>query len=115
LDHDVRDILRCDDLSEEDIAGRQESNRFAVPALAFSRMNSPCVLKIGSSILTINAVLQKSDRAKIVASNLISDALPFGWLWYGEPNAVSSAIDYVKVSRAVTSRAGQHWIPDSIQ
>jgi hypothetical protein len=25
----VRDILRCDDLSGEDIAGRQESNRFA--------------------------------------------------------------------------------------
>jgi hypothetical protein len=29
LDHNVRDILRCDDLSGEDIAGRQESNRFA--------------------------------------------------------------------------------------
>jgi len=25
----VRDILRCDDLSGEDIAERQESNRFA--------------------------------------------------------------------------------------
>jgi len=28
--------------------------------------------------------------------NLISDALPFGRLWYGEPNAVSNAIDYAK-------------------
>jgi len=28
--------------------------------------------------------------------NLISDALPFGALWYGEPNAVSNAIDYAK-------------------
>jgi hypothetical protein len=28
--------------------------------------------------------------------DLISDALPFGRLWYGEPDAVSNAIDYVK-------------------
>ena len=28
--------------------------------------------------------------------DLISDALPFGGLWYGEPNAVASAIDYAK-------------------
>ena len=27
--------------------------------------------------------------------NLISDALPFGQ-WYGEPNAVSNAVDYAK-------------------
>jgi hypothetical protein len=27
LDHNVRDILRCDDLSGKDIAARQESNR----------------------------------------------------------------------------------------
>jgi hypothetical protein len=27
---------------------------------------------------------------------LISDALPFGRLWYGEPNAVSNAVDYAK-------------------
>jgi hypothetical protein len=28
--------------------------------------------------------------------DLISDALPFGQLWYGEPNAVSNAIGYAK-------------------
>jgi hypothetical protein len=28
--------------------------------------------------------------------NLISDALPFGRLWYGEPNAVANAISYAK-------------------
>jgi hypothetical protein len=28
--------------------------------------------------------------------DLISDALPFGRLWYGEPNGVSNAIDYAK-------------------
>ena len=29
-------------------------------------------------------------------ADLISDALPFGRLWYGEPNATSNAIDYAK-------------------
>jgi hypothetical protein len=28
--------------------------------------------------------------------NLISEALPFGRLWYGEPNAVSNAVGYAK-------------------
>jgi len=28
--------------------------------------------------------------------DLISDALPFGRLWYGEPNAASNAVDYAK-------------------
>jgi hypothetical protein len=28
--------------------------------------------------------------------DLISDALPFGRLWYGEPSAISNAIDYAK-------------------
>ena len=28
--------------------------------------------------------------------DLISDALPFGRLWYGEPNAVSNAIGYAE-------------------
>jgi hypothetical protein len=29
-------------------------------------------------------------------SDLISDALPFGRLWYGEPDAISNAIGYAK-------------------
>jgi hypothetical protein len=28
--------------------------------------------------------------------DLISDVLPFGRLWYGEPNPASNAVDYVK-------------------
>jgi len=28
--------------------------------------------------------------------DLLSDALPFGRLWYGEPNAVSNAVGYAK-------------------
>lgn len=35
----------------------------------------------------------RSDRRGV---DLISDALPFGRLWYGEPNAISNAIDYAK-------------------
>ncbi|PYJ71430.1 MAG: hypothetical protein DME75_07485 [Verrucomicrobia bacterium] len=30
--------------------------------------------------------------------DLISDALPFGALWYAEPNAISNAIGYAKFS-----------------
>jgi hypothetical protein len=36
---------------------------------------------------------------------LISDALPFGRLWYGEPNATSNAVDYAKF-RSRSRRAG---------
>ena len=28
--------------------------------------------------------------------DLVSDVLPFRRLWYGEPNAVSNAVDYAK-------------------
>jgi hypothetical protein len=39
--------------------------------------------------------LTKSARAKTNAAfDLISDALPFGRLWYAEPNAISQAIGY---------------------
>ena len=36
--------------------------------------------------------------------DLISDALPFGRLWYGEPNAISNAIGNGRVSQALTQR-----------
>jgi hypothetical protein len=38
-------------------------------------------------------VSQRSDKRGV---DLISDALPFGLLWYGEPNAVSNAIGYAQ-------------------
>jgi hypothetical protein len=38
-------------------------------------------------------VSPRKDRRGV---NLISDALPFGRLWYGEPNAVSNAVGYAK-------------------
>jgi hypothetical protein len=35
----------------------------------------------------------RNDRRGV---DLISDALPFGRLWYGEPNAVANAIGYAE-------------------
>jgi len=40
--------------------------------------------------------------------DLISDALPFGRLWYGEPNTISNAVDYAK------HRSRSHDAPVSI-
>ena len=38
--------------------------------------------------------------------DLISDVLPFGGLWYGEPNAISNAIDYAKFGVGANSEYG---------
>ena len=39
-------------------------------------------------------VYQVRPRKDHRGVDLISDALPFGRLWYGEPNAVANAISY---------------------
>ncbi len=39
------------------------------------------------------AVRPRKDKRGV---NLISDALPFGALWYGEPDAIANAIGYVR-------------------
>jgi hypothetical protein len=39
--------------------------------------------------------------------NLISDALPFGRLWYGEPDAISNAIGYAKTAGGPDRAAGE--------
>jgi hypothetical protein len=47
----------------------------------------------------ISYTFTKFVRAKIIdhrGVNLISDVLPFGRLWYGEPNAVANAIRYAE-------------------
>ena len=45
--------------------------------------------------LTAPCTFTKSARAKIIRGvDLISDALPFGRLWYDGPNAASNAIGY---------------------
>jgi hypothetical protein len=44
----------------------------------------------------MNGVCEVRPRKDKRGVDLISDALPFGRLWYGEPNAVSNAIGYAK-------------------
>ena len=41
--------------------------------------------------MTAYAVRPRKDHSGV---DLISDALPFGRLWYGEPNAVANATGY---------------------
>jgi hypothetical protein len=41
----------------------------------------------------IYEVRRRRDKRGV---DLISDALPFGRLWYGEPNAINNAIGYAK-------------------
>jgi hypothetical protein len=41
-------------------------------------------------------IFTKSARVKTNAVNLISDALPFGGLWYAGRNAVTNAIGYAQ-------------------
>jgi hypothetical protein len=43
---------------------------------------------------------------QVPRSTLISDALPFGRLWYDEPNAISNAIGYRTFLQPLTSRCG---------
>ena len=51
--------------------------------------------KYGARIILepIYEVRPRKDRRGF---DLISDALPFGRLWYGEPNAISNAVGYAK-------------------
>jgi hypothetical protein len=39
---------------------------------------------------------RKCGHAPLSSEGLISKVLPFSRLWYGEPDAVSHAIDYAK-------------------
>jgi hypothetical protein len=45
------------------------------------------------STMHVYEVHPRNDKRGV---DLISDTLPFGRLWYGEPNAVSNATDYAK-------------------
>jgi hypothetical protein len=49
----------------------------------------------------------KLDRAKDHRGvTLISNALPFGRLWYGEPDAISNAVGYADAVIRVYDEAG---------
>jgi hypothetical protein len=41
-------------------------------------------------------VYEARPRKDHLGGDLISDALPFGWQWYRDPNAISYAICYAK-------------------
>jgi hypothetical protein len=47
----------------------------------------------GTHSIHVYEVRPRKDKR---GADLISDALPFGGLWYGEPNAIENAIDYVE-------------------
>ena len=46
-----------------------------------------------SAMMHVYEVRPRKDKRGV---DLISDALPFGRLWYGEPNAVANAIGYAE-------------------
>jgi hypothetical protein len=52
-----------------------------------------------SSLGFIASATARKDHRGV---DLISDALPFARLWYGEPNAISNRVDYAKVSQPLT-------------
>jgi hypothetical protein len=56
--------------------------------------NTPIEKKVQTmQPMHVYEIRPRSDKRGV---DLISDALPFGGLWYGEPNAVSNAIGYAK-------------------
>ena len=44
-------------------------------------------------VMHIDEIRPRKDHRGV---DLISDALPFGGLWYGEPNAAANAVSYAK-------------------
>ena len=57
------------------------------------------VIKSLSAMTRTAHVYEVRPRKDKRGVDLISDALPFGRLWYDEPNAVSNAVDYAKFRR----------------
>jgi len=47
-------------------------------------------------LLSKTILYEVRPRADCRGVDLLSDALPFGRLWYGEPNAINNAIGYAK-------------------
>jgi hypothetical protein len=46
--------------------------------------------------MTVSHLYEVRPRKDHRGFDLISDALPFGRLWYGEPTEASNAVDYAK-------------------
>ena len=56
-------------------------------------VRQPTAIGTMTSAQHVYEIRPRKDRRGV---NLISDVLPFGRLWYGEPNAISNAIGYAK-------------------
>src|SRR6516162_7310026 len=61
----------------------------------FEDRHGNCIFLQSPNVKTNNVyeVCPRKDKRGV---DLISDALPFGRLWYGEPNAVANAIGYAE-------------------
>jgi hypothetical protein len=55
-----------------------------------------CSQPLADVMISSQHVYEIRPRKDHRGVHLISDALPFGRLWYAEPNAVSNAIGYAK-------------------
>jgi hypothetical protein len=63
-----------------------------------------------SLVLRSFCQLSRSYFASEKSWEFVIEALPFGCLWYAEPNAVSNAIDYARSSPqfATDQKASEH-------
>src|SRR5881396_1846246 len=86
------------------VCGRTTDRSFMRSAAAKARTMAIC-LGVGgpsgfapdsSASMQPRHVYEVRPRKDHRGADLISDALPFGRLWYGEPNAVINAIGYAK-------------------
>jgi hypothetical protein len=55
--------------------------------------------KVEGPAMHVYEVRPRKDHRGV---DLISDAVPFGRLWYGEPDAISNAIGYAKFYSRIT-------------
>jgi hypothetical protein len=54
------------------------------------------ILRYGETYSETNHVYEVCPRKDKRGVDLVSDVLPFGRLWYGEPDAIINAIGYAK-------------------
>jgi len=63
----------------------------------FDRVHLPIIGKraavVEEDLLSVREVRPRKDRCGV---DLISDALPFGRLWYADPDAIGNAVYYAK-------------------
>ncbi|HJW39145.1 MAG TPA: hypothetical protein VJ420_11065 [Candidatus Udaeobacter sp.] len=66
------------------------------PCAAIKGAQSRLRLKYEFPTLQLMHLYEVRPRKDKRGVDLISDALPFGRLWYGEPNAITNALGYAK-------------------